>query len=259
MIILFALGITSGKGWATSLLPGDIAFTTINADGNKRFSFVLLTDISDTTSLYFTDNGWSSSTGTWSNTTEGTLLWTFVGNLPCGTEVGIDPTMDTASLGVYAEPDLGFNVSTAGDAILAYSGMGVGIVNSFVAAINHSGLGWVSSPSGSGQTGLPSELTNGQNAVALTPHRDNWQYDCSVQGGDTANLKAALNDIGHWNANNVSEFSAPACIAGCASGNLFASANGAGNSLRFDGFNDYLGLSTFFNPAATDFTVECWF
>ncbi len=248
LIILFALGISSGKGWATSLLPGDVAFTTINADSNKRFSFVLLTDISDTTYLYFTDNGWSTSTSSWSNTTEGTILWTFLGDLSCGTEVRIDPTMDTASLGIYDEPDLGFNISTAGDAILAYTGTGVGLVNSFVAAINHSGVGWVSSPSGSGQTGLPAELTNGQNAIALTPHRDNWRYNCSVTGGDTASLKAALNDLGNWYSDNVFEFTAPACIAGCATDSLFVSANGAGNSLRFDGLNDLEDIPTGITP-----------
>ncbi|MEQ9187005.1 MAG: LamG domain-containing protein, partial [Cryomorphaceae bacterium] len=259
LIIWTVLGITSGTGWATDLLPGEVAFTSINADGNKRFSFVLLTDISDTTSIYFTDNGWSSSTTSWSNTSEGTLLWTYDGSLACGTEVRVDPTQDTVSLGVLSTPDLGFNVSTSGDGILAYTGTGVGSVTNFIAAIDQSGLGWLSSPSGSGQTGLPAELSNGSSAVALTPHRDNWRYDCTVQGGVISGLESALNNVSNWNSNDDTELIASSCIAGCATDSTIASANGAGNGLRFDGFNDHVGLPKWLNPALTDFTIECWF
>ena len=181
------------EAWSTVLGPGDIAFTSYNSDGNKRFSFVLLTDVSNSTALYFTDNGWDASVSGWYNNTEGTIFWYHNGYLPCGTEIRIDPTQDTVNLGVYSMPDAGFNPSTAGDAIVAYVGTAVGVQTAFVSAINSSGAGWTISPANTSESSLPPGLVNGVDAIELTANIDNWRYNCTSVIGPSNLLSTQIN------------------------------------------------------------------
>ena len=97
--------------FATSLGVGDLAITSFNEDGDDEFSFVLLTDISGTTEVYFTDNGWDDDADggganpTWGNTSEETFKWSTTSTLTCGTEIQMINTSGTwtASNGTVTE------------------------------------------------------------------------------------------------------------------------------------------------------------
>lgn len=132
--IILSLCLLVFAGRASNLGPGDIAFTTVNADPQKIFSFVLLTDIQDSTAIYFTDNGWNDTTNTWWNNSEGTLLWYYNGNLPCGTEILIHPGPDTSDIGTIVDVDNGFDLNASGDGILAYRGSVYTTPDTFLAA-----------------------------------------------------------------------------------------------------------------------------
>lgn len=250
------------EAWSTVLGPGDIAFTSYNSDGNNRFSFVLLTDISDSTAIYFTDNGWDASASVWYNNTEGTIFWYYNGYLPCGTEIQIDPTLGTVNLGVYSMLDPGFNPLTSGDAILAYVGTAVGVQTAFVSGINASSAGWVISPANDGETSLPPGLVDAVNAIELTANIDNWVYDCSLGIGPSVILSSEINSVANWNSDDVNEYTAPDCIIGCGDFTGGPSMSGAGNALTFDGVDDHLVLpdSAIYGMGNAHIkTIELWF
>jgi hypothetical protein len=242
---------------ATDLGPGDIAFTSFNSDGNKRFSFVLLTDISDSTAIYFTDNGWNDTTDNWYNTSEGTMLWYYNGTLSCGTEITIDPNQDTTNLGVVSTPDAGFTISATGDAILAYQHTAVNSPTTFISAINQDAGEWDGVLSNTSDSHLPDELTDGVNAVAFTAHHDNWQYNCTTVSGVAEYLSEVIYTTANWTFTDAVEYSAPGCITGCGSIDQYPSRPGSGYALDFDGVNDFVNIGDVSD--ATDFTFELWF
>ena len=164
---------------ATSLGPGDVAFTTVNSDGVKQFSFVLLTDIQDSTGFYITDNEWSSVSSNWYNTSEGIIKWYYNGPLSCGTEVRMEVSTSTVSHGVLELVDGVFNPSTAGDALLMYEGTTGTSVTSWITGIKYDATGWTSTPANTTDSDLPAVLTDGVDAISFSVHRDNWIYDCS--------------------------------------------------------------------------------
>ncbi len=249
------------KAYSSVLGPGDIAFTSYNSSGNNRFSFVLLTDVSDSTALYFTTNAWDASASGWYNNNEGTILWYHNGYLPCGTEIQINPTLGTVNLGVYSMPGAGFNPLTSGDAILAYVGTAVGVQSAFVSGINVSNAGWVVSPANNGESSLPPGLLNGVSAIELTGGDNNWIYNCSSIIGPSAVLAVELNSASNWNSVNFTEYTAPGCVIGCGDFNRGPSMSGSGNALTFDGTDDYLVLpdSSIFGMDNTHVkTIELW-
>ncbi|MEQ9298494.1 MAG: hypothetical protein RIF33_08025 [Cyclobacteriaceae bacterium] len=196
----------------TLLEPGDLFFTSVNSDGDDDFSFVLLVDISGTTTIYFTDNGWNPATSNFSNTSEGTLTWTFTGSLPAGTEVGItDSRLSSIATSHGSIVRSGsFSLSGTGESILAYRGS-LGAPDQFIAGFNTRAGGWNSTPGTSSvESGLPSDLTNGTNALATIVHFDDWVYDCSVSSGDKATLLAALTNVTNWVGSETVN-PAPAC------------------------------------------------
>jgi len=72
---LLALNFSQGQ---TTLRAGDIAITGFNSfltGGPDGFSFVLLTDIENTTEIQFTDQGWLSAGG-FRVKGEGIITWT---------------------------------------------------------------------------------------------------------------------------------------------------------------------------------------
>ncbi|MEZ4722267.1 MAG: LamG-like jellyroll fold domain-containing protein [Flavobacteriales bacterium] len=242
-----------------NLYPGDIAFTSFSSDGNKRFSFVLLTDISDSTAIYFTDNGWNDTADNWFNTSEGTMLWTYVGDLSCGTEITIDPSQDTASIGNASTPDAGFTISTTGDAILAYQGSTVNAPDTFLAGINQDAGEWTGVMANTSDCHLPDELTDGVNAVAFATHKDNWVYNCTSSSGLVAVNRTALNTASNWSFDDTNEQLALGCAFGCADLDDYPPYPGSGYALEFDGTDDYvISSGSPLNPAQP-FTAELWF
>ncbi|MWW24527.1 T9SS type A sorting domain-containing protein [Algibacter lectus] len=198
LLILMLLAFDFGFG-QTTLSAGDIVITGFNSDTPDEFTFVLLTDITNTTTIKFTDNGWDTSAfpAPAFRSNEGTITWVANTDLPCGTTVTIinngSLTPSTGSLTTSGS----FALATAGDQILAYQG--VDSSPTFIYAIISDSTGWSNSTS-SNTSALPPGLSNGVNAVALGETR-NAKYDCSIES-NPALILSAVSDNLNWNTSN---------------------------------------------------------
>ncbi|GAA4803549.1 T9SS type A sorting domain-containing protein [Litoribaculum gwangyangense] len=192
----------------TTLSAGDIVITGFNSDDPDEFTFVLLTDVSNTTSIKFTDNGWQSSGSFRSN--EGIIEWTATSALSCGTEITItDGSPFSASIGNVTD-DNQFQLSATGDQILAYQG--ADISPTFIYAINFDGTGWSNATTAS-TSALPTGLTNGTNAVNLG-EIDNANYNCASVSGQSAILAGVSSSV-NWILDNNRLASLGGCTYTC--------------------------------------------
>lgn len=217
--VLFLFLMFFGLGFSqTTLSEGDIAITGFNSDFGDQFSFVLLTDITTTTQIKFTDNGWMSS-GTF-RTGEGVLNWTANQDLTCGTEIIIFRSSDSnpfsSTLGTITATSGSFILSTAGDQITAFQG--TLSTPTLIYLLNFNSLSWTDA-TGSNNTALPNNtpytLTNGFSAVSIG-NTDNGVYDCSVNNNTSA-LSAAISTEGNWIKNNAAVLTLGTCDYFCSS------------------------------------------
>ncbi len=135
MLMVFFLASMFRGNAQTSFAVGDLLFTgydasygTNNASAADRFSFILLTNISNGTIIYFTDRGFFNPSWQASGTSEGTIKWVSGSALSAGTEVYIMGY--TASVGGTANGTVtqvlggntisGLNLSTSGDQLIAF-------------------------------------------------------------------------------------------------------------------------------------------
>jgi len=203
LIVTFFCALAFGYGQQTILAAGDIAITGFNADDPDEFTFVLLTDVTATTEIKFTDEGWLAIGGFRGNT-EGFITWTADSDLICGTEIIIKDTgaivanSYSASSGTAAETGGGFGLAVnVGDQILAYQGLEA--TPTFIYAINFDGAGW-SNATSPNDTALPTGLTDTVNAVSLG-QTDNGSYNCSVTT-DQALILTATSNNANWDLSN---------------------------------------------------------
>ncbi|CAN1567177.1 YhcR_OBF_like domain containing protein [Rhabdaerophilaceae bacterium] len=191
-----------------ALTAGDIAIVAMNADANKTFSFVALVNIAAGEVIKFTDNGWTSANAFRSN--EGIISWTApAGGLTAGTVVTIDTTTPgTAAATAGTATELNdVNFSTSGDQVLAYQGADA--TPTFIAALNNEGSAtWQATAGDSNSSALPTGLTNGTNALALT-ETDNVRYSGPTTGTKEA-LLAAIHSPANWTLNDAVNQLAPA-------------------------------------------------
>jgi len=191
LLLLFAFNFSHGQ---TTLSSGDIVITGFNSDNPDQFVFVLLTDVLNTTSINFTDDGWLTSNSF--RGSEGTITWTATSDLACGTEITItDNSPFSASIGTVTDSNT-LQLSTNGDQILAYQGLSTS--PTFLYAVNFDGAGWSNATSAS-TTALPLGLTDASNAVDVG-EIDNGKYDCSVTTNQLLIL-AAVSTFGNWTLN----------------------------------------------------------
>ncbi len=213
---------------ATNLGVGDLAITSANADSPDNFSFVLLTNISGTTTVYFTERGWDNDANgggaapNWAATGDGTITWTYVGSLTAGTEIqitnpqsgGTATIAGTATAAGTTSESASFSVSSSSDVIIAYTGTGVpnngSEVTNFIWATAWNDP-FIDNASASTSSSLPTGLTVGTNAVEFAANSgDNIQYDCSTTM-PVATLRTALANNSNYNLSNVTTYAAPAC------------------------------------------------
>ncbi len=214
-----------------------------------RFSIVILKSggLAAGTVIYFTDRGWSSSANDFIASTEGTIKWVVpAGGIAFGTEIYfissfVDPVVSwnaytteagTATIGVVTT-ESGANymeMSTAGDQVLAYqTGPAAGPAGAFdnttrrfIAAIHaniETGVtdytNWDgASPTGPGQSSVPSGLSNGVNAVLMSQaalpattgtivEPDNGKLTTNVSACSTTGLSTAVNTSSSWTLQNT--------------------------------------------------------
>ncbi|MGK7928614.1 MAG: ExeM/NucH family extracellular endonuclease [Spirulina sp.] len=183
---------------ATQLTPGDLAIIGMNADNPDLFAFVLLTDITIGTEIFFTDNGVFSN-GSFRQT-EGILKYVASADLAAGTVIEF-----TGVGGDFTVESNGFALSTSGDQIVAYQGT----VNNptFIYALNNESSGWQSDATSSNTSALPTGLTEGTSAIALN-EIDNAVYTGTTTG-TKAELLAAISNTANWSGSNSTRQTLP--------------------------------------------------
>jgi hypothetical protein len=200
IVFLFAFNFSYGQ---TTLAAGEIAITGFNSDNPDQFTFVLLTDVTATTEIKFTDRGWIAAGGF--RPLEGTLTWTATSNLACGTEITIanDDPFSTTIGSVSNDPS--FNFSDAGDQLLAYQGNIA--TPTFIYAITFNSTGW-SDATSANTTALPTGLTDTVNAVNFG-ETDSANYNCTVTT-DQSLILPAISTATNWTLSNT-----PLTLGGC--------------------------------------------
>lgn len=118
------------KAKATDLNAGELLFTGYhaNASTTDAFSFVVLVNLSGTTIVNFTDNGWLSTNVFRAG--EQTLTWTYTGTLVAGREITISGPSAGAGIAILygSGTTIGSctgsipSFATSGDQIIAYRG-----------------------------------------------------------------------------------------------------------------------------------------
>ncbi|MFK8060689.1 MAG: hypothetical protein AB8B78_11430 [Polaribacter sp.] len=188
ILLILVILISNVINSQTTLVAGDIAIIQYNSDGNPEIlKFVALTSMESGTTINFTDNGWVTTGTPAFRTGEADTphTWTAASAVTCGDII-------TVSI-----PNGPFNLGASGDQVFAYQGTAAS--PTFIFAINNEGNGvWQTSATSARNSGLPSTLTNGTNAVAIK-EVDNVVYSGSLSGSKAVVL-SNICDKNNWNS-----------------------------------------------------------
>jgi hypothetical protein len=203
----------------TTLVAGDIAITGYQGFGASatadEFSFVLLRNVTASTAINFTDNGWLSTNVF--RTGETTVTWTAATALNAGTEVkivGLNATLAGAgSPGTVTGTAL--SLSANGDQILAYQGSVV--TPTFITAIHMNvysltnsdpvtttAAAWDGTANTLFASAVPTGLTNGVNAMwigtqgDINSEKDNARFICAGDLSTAVSIKGLIFDQSKW-------------------------------------------------------------
>ena len=222
---------------ATTLSAGDIAVLGFNADStfpNQTWAFVPLVNISSGTVINFTDASFDGSISTGNqfyvnSLNEGHMTWTVPSNISAGTTFivtnnsGSNATIRDINSNSYAgvSGSVGgssYGFATTGDQIIVYQGTaGTTVGATFICAFNNGqnstaypvNGSWMTTGTATGYqhvSYLPTGLTNGTSAIALTAHAagssgiygfDNMKYN-GTTSGTKADLLAAIGNPSNW-------------------------------------------------------------
>ncbi len=197
----------------TTLSAGDVAITTLQSDGNKDFSFVLLTSIASGTEIKFTDDAWHP-VGDSLRGSEGTVTWTAASALEKGIEITISESNNTSNISSnYGSVTRSgsFTLSASGDQIHVYQGSDSS--PTFIYSFNYDATGFVLTDNdNTGDTGLPNGLTENTNALSVSPHRDNWQYNCpTITNATSAIILASIVNGSNYNSSDTNLYDPIGC------------------------------------------------
>ena len=185
-IALISIFITTISYSQTTLSAGDIAILQYNSDGSPEvIKFIALRSMESGTTINFTDNGWRSDNTFRAN--EGIDVWTAASNISCGDII------------TFTLTNIALNAN--GDQILAYQGLSTS--PTFIFAINNQGAAvWQADATNPSTSALPTGLTNGTNAIALT-EIDNAMYDSSTLVGTKSAILSAICTNANWGGSNT--------------------------------------------------------
>lgn len=170
--------------------PGSIAIVSYGTDSGtngKYFSFVLLDPTLRGQTITFTDNGWLAAGGFRAG--EGIQSFTVPADAPIGTVYTI----------AYAGGS-SFDVSSAGDAIIAYVGLAASPTLLFAVQVAGSTAAWAADATTSNTSAVPTGLTDGDTALAFAT--DNGRYNGPLTGSVQDVLAAIANESNWIGANN---------------------------------------------------------
>jgi hypothetical protein len=188
-----------------ALQPGDIAFTSFNAD-EDGFAVVALRAVAPFSAIYFTDNEWNGGApgAGGFNTGEGTYAWvTGATPIPAGGVVrfsDIDDAARASSVGAFGQVLTGLpGFAATGDTVFAYIGDSAAQPTALLAAI--------STDSFSGSSLAGSGLVAGANALSVVSGADYAEYTGPRNGlaGFDA-YRGLIADASQWTAHATGDF-----------------------------------------------------
>lgn len=234
VFVLLHGALLSGQA-AAALQPGDIVIIGLGSDGDDRFAWVPLVDLSPGQTLFFTDGGWNGPAGKFqrqinaatnpatTSPSGGAIRYTVPpGGLKAGTVVSVrinahtegEPgsytlTVTGASATDFSGAndtdvvgDQGVSIATTGDKLFVLSGSLT--QPTFLYGVNLGANQWNhNSTTTQYATNLPPGLTNGLTAVAIGvgpvggDEIDNGRYVGPTAGVRTS-LLAAIGNVANW-------------------------------------------------------------
>ncbi|MBL7977712.1 MAG: T9SS type A sorting domain-containing protein [Bacteroidetes Order II. Incertae sedis bacterium] len=198
-ILFVLLSITPSLVAQTTLSAGQLVIVGFNMDDPDQFSFVPLVDLASGTVIKFTDNGWIATTSSF-RTGEGTITYTAPSAVTAGTVI----TFSSPAAAPFSSAG-SFAFSATGDQILAYQGSDSS--PTFIFAVNNDGAAvWQTDATSANNSALPSGLTNGTNAVALS-ELDNYLYTGPT--GNPTQLLASVSNSANWTGSDTTPFTMP--------------------------------------------------
>ncbi|WP_299568507.1 T9SS type A sorting domain-containing protein [uncultured Pedobacter sp.] len=228
--LLLTLQVAKPNTAAAALAPGDIAVIGYNSDAvvsTKDFTVVTLATINSGETIYFTDKGWTATSGgsfMADINSEGIFSWTTTATIARGTVINFSVTSG-ASPNVSATPSVGTisvvngwtNTSAAapfgtnGDQILIFQGSTVAptFIFGFNAGISSADVvnGWQTvATTGNAQSNIPAGLTSGTNAIGFptttVTSLDNYAYKGAFTGNKAAVL-ALICNAANWDGDDA--------------------------------------------------------
>lgn len=242
LFFIFLAFTGSFQSKATNLTAGDLVFTGYlsNASTTDAFSFVVLVNLSGTTTVNFTDNGWLSTNVFRAG--EQTITWSYTGTLVAGREITISgPSAGAAIAILYGSgTTIGTctgsmpSFATSGDQIIAYSGT-VGaptLVAGLHMNVYSTDLGQCGNTTNAAWdptcitdnanfSVMPQGLAAGVSAVWIgteglgASEQDNARFLCAGPLLTAAQVRASVTNSANWFANSVAppSFTLPSTCA----------------------------------------------
>jgi len=198
----------------TVLAPGDIAVVQYQADDPDAFGLVTFVPITAGTTIYITDCGATSNTGTFINPCdEGARKFVAANALEAGDMIfysvdGTDPQFTT-----YSEPAVTGNylISTGGDQVVIFqdadgAGGTTPFLNpTFIFALTGASTQWTGNPTDKNESSLPTGLVDGVSALAVGAgagvdvETDNAIFNTAgMPFASIADAKAAILNTANW-------------------------------------------------------------
>ena len=240
--LMLLLQLAMPKVADAALVPGDIAVIGYNSDATvstKDFTVVTLATINAGETIYFTDKGWTATSGgsfMADINSEGIFSWTTTGTIARGTVINFSVTSGNTP-GVVATPNVGTlaivngwtNTAAAapfgtnGDQIIIFQGSLASptFIFGFNAGVSSTDVvsGWQTiATSGNAMSNIPAGLTNGTNAIGFptttVTSLDNYVYKGALTGTKDAVLALICNVV-NWDGDDVTAYNAvPGAVGG---------------------------------------------
>lgn len=239
LLLLFSF---TFKARATDLNAGELLFTGYhaNASTTDAFSFVLLVNLSGTTIVSFTDNGWLSTNVFRAG--EQTVTWTYTGTLVAGREITISGPSAGAGIAILSGSGTTIgsctgsipSFATSGDQIIAYrgtvgaptliAGLHMNVYSTDMGQCgNTTNAAWDPTciTDNANFSIMPLGLAAGVSATWIgtegvgASEQDNARFNCPGPLLTAAQVRAAITNSANWTANSVAppNFTLP---SGCA-------------------------------------------
>lgn len=196
---------------ATVLSPGDISILGFHSDTSDAFAFVTWVDLDATTTISFTDHGWTGSAFTTNLIGDGIASWTTGENVAAGTIIQAqldnsgNPDTLSWSLGIGSGDFGNTGLSAAGDTVLAFQGSSSN--PDFLFGITSSNGEWQNSVASDSPTDstLPTDLNNATANFRLLNgvHVDNGYYSGGFDNQNSFDdFRTAVLDPTNWTTSN---------------------------------------------------------